>query len=244
MALAALRLAARLLILGLFGCVSGCLTGWNAVDRSATYTVVPGDTLYSISKRFDMDYRQLARRNRIAYPYAIYVGQQLYLWRSAPMSAPMPIEVAKRDTQPPDRLDKEAGEAAAVTAQQPGSIDLGWPLRGNVSSSFGLRGQQMHDGIDISAPEGSEVRASAAGEVVYGDRLSGYGKLIILRHGDDLFTAYAHNRRNFVKKGDWVQKGDVIASVGSTGRASSPHLHFEVRRGSTPVDPLAYLPRH
>jgi lipoprotein NlpD len=102
----------------------------------------------------------------------------------------------------------------------------------------------MHDGIDIGAKEGTPVYAAAAGEVVYSDqRLSGYGKLIIVRHSQDMFTAYAHNQRNLVRKGDRVKKGDVIARVGKTGRASGSHLHFEVRRGSTPVDPLAYLPR-
>jgi lipoprotein NlpD len=102
----------------------------------------------------------------------------------------------------------------------------------------------MHDGIDIGAKEGTPIRAAAAGEVVYSDqRLSGYGKLIIIRHSSDMFTAYAHNQRNLVRKGGRVKAGAVIARVGRTGRASGPHLHFEVRRGSTPVDPLAYLPR-
>jgi len=73
--------------------------------------------------------------------------------------------------------------------------------------------------------------------------LSGYGKLVIVRHSGNVFTAYAHNQRNLVRKGDRVRSGDVIARVGSSGRATGPHLHFEVRRGSTPVDPLAYLPK-
>ena len=101
----------------------------------------------------------------------------------------------------------------------------------------------MHDGINIDAPEGTPVHAAADGDVVYAShRLTGYGKLIIIRHARDMFTAYAHNQRNLVHKGDRVKAGDIIARVGRSGRSSGPHLHFEVRRGPTPVDPLAYLP--
>jgi len=102
----------------------------------------------------------------------------------------------------------------------------------------------MHDGIDIAVPRGTPVHAAASGEVVYSDqRLSGYGKLVIIRHSGNFFTAYAHNQRNLVRRGDHVRAGDIIARAGSSGRASGPHVHFEIRRGSTPVDPLAYLPR-
>lgn len=102
----------------------------------------------------------------------------------------------------------------------------------------------MHDGIDIKAKEGTPIYVAEAGTVVYADdRLSGYGKLVIVRHGRNLFTAYAHNQRNLVRKGAKVRRGEEIAKVGHTGRASGPHLHFEVRHGSTAVDPLAYLPK-
>lgn len=101
----------------------------------------------------------------------------------------------------------------------------------------------MHDGIDISVREGTPVRAATGGTVVYSDnRLSGYGNLVIIRHGKNLFTAYAHNQRNLVRKGDVVKRGDTIARAGQTGRITGPHLHFEVRHGSTAVDPLSYLP--
>ncbi|MDQ6951226.1 MAG: M23 family metallopeptidase [Mariprofundales bacterium] len=102
----------------------------------------------------------------------------------------------------------------------------------------------MHDGIDIGVKIGTPVTAAAAGTVVYSDhRLTGYGNLIIIRHSRDLFTAYAHNQRNLVRRGDRVRSGQIIAKVGSTGHSTGPHLHFEVRRGTTPVDPLLYLPK-
>jgi murein DD-endopeptidase MepM/ murein hydrolase activator NlpD len=216
-------------------------TARSAPTAYAVYNVRPGDTLYSIAKRFGIDYRLLARRNRIRYPYTIYVGQELSLTRMAPPSERIPT--------PPER---EVGRAPV----QPRHVDISppdrgyarmrlmWPVKGTITSGFGNQGHRMHDGIDIAAPRGTPVRAAAAGEVVYSDnRLAGYGRLIIIRHAGDLFTAYAHNERNLVSRGDKVKQGEIIARVGETGRATGPHLHFEVRRGPTPVDPLAYLPR-
>jgi len=102
----------------------------------------------------------------------------------------------------------------------------------------------MHDGIDIGAKLGSPVIAAADGTVVYSDhRLAGYGNLIIIRHRKNLFTAYAHNQKNLVHRGDKVRAGQKIARIGKTGHSTGPHLHFEVRRGTTPVDPLLYLPK-
>lgn len=214
----------------------------------ATYTVRRGDTLYSIGRRFGVDHKLLARRNHIRWPYTIYVGQQLSLTRTAPRSQYMPVPKEKRYKPPRKSVAKAPSpkrdhyKAPAVNNVR--SFRLQWPVKGTVTSRFGRRGSRMHDGIDIAAKEGTPVYAAAAGEVVYSDqRLSGYGKLIIVRHSKDLFTAYAHNQRNLVRKGDRVKAGDVLARVGRTGRASGPHLHFEVRRGPTPVDPVAYLPR-
>jgi len=219
------------------------------------YRVRHGDTLYSIGKRFGIDHKLLARRNHIRWPYTIYVGQQLSLTRTAPHSRYIPLpkkrvavggKGASKAAAKPSALKKSGAKARyhAPAINGVNTVRLRWPLRGALTSRFGRRGSRMHDGIDISAKEGTPVSAAASGEVVYSDqRLSGYGKLIIIRHSRDMFTAYAHNQRNLVRKGDRVKAGDVIARVGRTGRATGPHLHFEVRRGPTPVDPLAYLPR-
>lgn len=218
----------------------------------STYTVRKGDTLYSIGRRFGVDHKLLASRNRIGWPYTIFVGQQLYLTRPAPTPEYMPVP--KKATPPasvsskPGKPEKSNATASrdyhAPAVNGSSKTVLRWPVDGTVTSGFGHRGSRMHDGIDIGAAEGTPVRAAASGEVVYSDqRLTGYGKLIIIRHDNDLFTAYGHNQRNLVNKGDRVKAGDIIARVGHTGRASGPHLHFEVRRGTTPVDPLAYLIR-
>ena len=119
-----------------------------------------------------------------------------------------------------------------------------WPVPSSrrISSYFGRRGSRPHEGIDIPARSGSHILASAEGKVIYSAAgIRGYGNMIVLSHGNQLYTVYAHNRKNLVKKGDRVFAGQVIGQVGSTGRSSGPHLHFEVREAKKSVDPLAYL---
>jgi lipoprotein NlpD len=118
-----------------------------------------------------------------------------------------------------------------------------WPIQAPVSSPYGMRGGRFHDGIDIDGDSGEEVAASAAGTVVYSGKLGGYGNLIVIRHTNGFFTAYAHNKKNLVKKGRAVDQGQVIAQVGSTGHATGAHLHFEIRDPKGTYDPLAILPK-
>ncbi|MDX8406278.1 MAG: M23 family metallopeptidase [Mariprofundus sp.] len=215
--------------------------------KSVVYHVRSSDTLYAIGKRFGTDYHTIARRNHIHAPYRIYVGQRLYINRTAPRTHQQVVReikhASKRRTVKRHKVSKKHKPVAHKRAVSYKKGSLLWPVKGVITSRFGRRGSRMHDGIDIGARDGTAVHASAAGEVVYSDsRLSGYGKLIIIRHKNNLFTAYAHNQRNLVARGARVRAGDVIARVGHTGRATGPHLHFEVRQGSTPVDPLAYLP--
>jgi lipoprotein NlpD len=216
--------------------------------KRAVYTVRPNDTLYSIGKRFGIDYHTIAWRNRLRSPYRIYVGQHIYITRVAPRSQALPIArsmyKAPVKTAKKKQGTKSAKPSHKTKARGYAKGRLLWPVKGKVTSLFGRRGSRMHDGVDISAKQGTPIHAADAGTVVYADqRLSGYGKLVIVRHARNLFTAYAHNQRNLVRRGARVRKGDVIARVGRTGRASTAHLHFEVRHGSTAVDPLAYLPR-
>jgi len=246
-----------LLLLALGACMSTPTPGYNPPSHTKnTYAkkaviryVRSHDTLYSIGKKFGIDYRTIAKRNRIPYPYKIYVGQRLYIDRYAPKGHDLTaIRINRitpvRNTSKGKKPIKKTGKSAHKSKASGYTGRLRWPVKAVVTSKFGRRGSRMHDGIDIGAKEGTPVVAAAAGEVVYSDsRLSGYGKLIIIRHGRNLFTAYGHNQRNLVKKGAKVKAGDVIARVGHTGRATGPHLHFEVRQGSTPVNPIAYLPR-
>ena len=121
-----------------------------------------------------------------------------------------------------------------------------WPLRGRVSSLFGPRWGRLHTGVDIAAPEGTPIRAVADGLVVSsGNNLDGYskyGEIVVLQHGDEIQTYYAHNRKNSVKAGECVKSGEEIAEVGASGNATGYHVHFEIRKNGRPVDPLEYLP--
>jgi murein DD-endopeptidase MepM/ murein hydrolase activator NlpD len=141
---------------------------------------------------------------------------------------------------------EEVTEKRAVAIRQTPTI---WPLQGPIVSRFGSRpdpytgGAEIHLGLDIVGTYGSAVKAPADAEVVYADRKSDYGNLIILDHGNGLTTRYGHLNRFNVHVGQRIQKGEVIASVGMTGRATAPHLHYEVRQDDRPVNPQLYLPR-
>ncbi|MDQ6972293.1 MAG: M23 family metallopeptidase [Mariprofundaceae bacterium] len=245
---AALKFVLVVLVLALAGCFRTIVPHAPLHGEHETYQVRSGDTLGDIAKRYRLDYQKLASRNHLHPPYTIYTGQRLYLWNEAPKSSYLPMPKARKikphhKAKQVSKPHKKAHRASAYASRR-GGVKLHWPVRGKVTSKFGRRHGRPHDGIDIGAKEGTPVHAAANGEVVYADRrLSGYGNLIIVRHSHDMFTAYAHNQRNLVRKGQRVAQGDVIARVGHTGRATGPHLHFEVRRGPTPVNPQAYLPR-
>jgi murein DD-endopeptidase MepM/ murein hydrolase activator NlpD len=116
-----------------------------------------------------------------------------------------------------------------------------WPVSGPVTSPFGWRWGRMHEGIDIAVSYGSPIHAAAAGTVIYCGWMSGYGNLVAIDHGGGLSTAYAHQSAIAVACGQQVAQGQTIGYVGSTGHSTGPHLHFEVRVGGNPVDPLGYL---
>ena len=121
------------------------------------------------------------------------------------------------------------------------------PLAGRLSSAFGMRDDPIdgvrrhHNGIDIAAEQGSPVAAAGDGRVSFSGPSPGYGNLLVIEHADGYQTRYAHNANNLVRKGEAVRAGQVVASVGDSGRATGPHLHFEVRRSGEPLDPLALL---
>jgi murein DD-endopeptidase MepM/ murein hydrolase activator NlpD len=198
----------------------------SAPTPSGVYhTILPGETLWRISRSYGVPVETLARANGITDVRRIPAGTRLFIPDGREPGAGLP------DTE-------EVAHARAT------GLDLAWPVRGRLTSRWGGRRGARHDGIDLSAPAGTLVRASESGRVVYsGSGLSDYGNLIVIRHAGDYATVYAHNRRNHVRRGDLVAKGDGIAEVGRTGNASGPHLHFEVRRRDRPVDPLRYLPR-
>jgi murein DD-endopeptidase MepM/ murein hydrolase activator NlpD len=118
---------------------------------------------------------------------------------------------------------------------------LAWPVDGVIISAFGQRDGAPHEGIDIAAPAGTLIRASAPGEVIFAGERSGYGRMVIVRHEDDRVTVYAHNAKNCIEEGARVEQGEIIAVVGQSGGATSPAVHFEVRVGQRPVNPVKHL---
>ncbi len=184
-----------------------------------------GETLYRIADRYDVPVRELAAVNGLKPPYVIRPGQELVI--------------------PTGR-----GEAMAVAgaghlpSPPPSSGGFGWPVIGRIIATFGPKpGGLRNDGINIAAPRGAPVRATDSGVVAYaGDGIRAFGKLILIRHGNGWVSAYAHNDEMLVRRGDIVRRGQIIARVGQTGLVDSPQLHFELRRGKRPVDPLRHLP--
>ncbi len=210
-----------------------------------SYTVVRGDTLFSIAWQYGEDYRTVAAWNGIHPPYTIYPGQVIRL------SAP-PVKLARPAEH--HRVEHHAAPAARQVASRaqpprplPGAVVHGplhwdWPTSGTIAQSF-QGNAEGKKGIDIAGRRGQMVRAAAPGQVVYsGSGLIGYGKLIIIKHNETFLSAYAYNDRLLVGENDVVKEGQKIAEMGGTG-AQDAVLHFEIRRNGKPVDPVKYLPK-
>ena len=152
---------------------------------------------------------------------------------AANKEAAKPAETAK----PKDVAQAAPAEPAAQPAAD--KPEFRWPARGRIIQGFK---SGANDGIAISVPEGTAVKAAESGVVAYaGNELKGYGNLVLIRHPNGFVSAYAHNGEISVKRGDTVKRGQTIAKSGQTGNVSAPQLHFELRKGSTPVDPTQYL---
>lgn len=134
-----------------------------------------------------------------------------------------------------------AAPAAAAPAVRAAGGGWVWPARGPVTSGYGRRWGRMHQGIDIGAPTGAPIVAARGGTVSFAGRMSGYGNLVLVNHGDGIVTAYAHQSRIMVSAGQSVGAGQRIGSIGCTGNCTGPHLHFEVRVNGSPRNPMAYL---
>jgi murein DD-endopeptidase MepM/ murein hydrolase activator NlpD len=221
------------------------------------HVVRRGETIYRIARDHGVEPAELMRRNRLSDPRQLVVGARLIVPATTPN--PNPIPNANPSPLPPPTgtpaSPLRAPAAAARTPSRPpgtrvASLDptvpepariLAWPLRGVLYGRFGVRAGQRHDGIDIAAPEGAPVAAAADGTVIFAGDQAGYGAVVILRHDAGLVTLYAHNSRVLVHEGARVARGDAVARVGQTGRTTGPHLHFEVREGTRPRDPLLFL---
>ncbi len=211
------------------------------LPRGRQHAVRPGETLYGIARRYGVNPYALARTNGLSPPYPIQAGQNLVLPMAVGKTAvgktagtaPKSLSAGRRRPPPPavPRPPRASGK---------GFI---WPVKGRVVSGFGAKAKGLrNDGINIAAKRGTPVIASENGVVAYaGNELRGFGNLLLIKHSGGWVTAYAHNDKMLVKRGDRVRKGQRVATVGSTGSVKNPQLHFELRRGRKPTDPRKYL---
>ena len=236
------RIAVAFLIcagLVLAGCASTPGPRPAPSQESRVHVVKSGETLYRISQHYGTTVDAIVRANRIHDVRELQIGQRLWI-PAAPSAAAL---LSGNGGRGPARVSAARFGAIDPRGRTTGELRFSWPLRGDVSSVYGFRKGAHHDGVDIPARHGTPVRASESGRVIYSDaRLSGYGNIIIVKHAGEFSTVYAHNKRNLVREGDFVEKGQIIAEVGDTGRTTAPHLHFEIRRNGAPNDPLHYLP--
>jgi lipoprotein NlpD len=198
--------------------------------------VKPGDTLYAIAWRHNLDYHVLARWNNLPPDFHIEVGQVLRLRPTAAQRAPSSTGPA-RSANP----SRSAAAKPRPLRREDAVGSWAWPAEG--SADIVRHAATESQGLLISGSEGAPVRAAAAGKVVYtGSGLLGFGNLVIVKHTDIFLSAYGHNRAVKVREGESVAQGQAIAEMG-LGPGRKPALYFEIRYEGRPVDPLAYLPR-
>jgi murein DD-endopeptidase MepM/ murein hydrolase activator NlpD len=172
--------------------------------------------------------------NGIADPSKIQTGQRIFIPGARKV---LKVEIVIDDVAA-EQVERERERPETVYEK----VDFIWPVEGKCTNPFEDNERRRHQGIDISCSSGTPIKASNAGTVIYaGNTIKGYGNMVILRHSEEFVTVYAHNQVNLVKERDRIEKGQIIGKVGQTGRATGPHLHFEIRRNNKPVDPVPYL---
>ncbi len=225
------------------------------------YRVSKGDTLAKISVKYKVSAQEIAEENNIENTQQLKPGRSIYIPGMTPRGLANLIEQSKRGVKPkrktgtsPKKKPTSSSKGKISAPPSEGSPNeegivlergrFSWPIQGEISSPFGMRHGRRHDGIDVRSPIGTPIAAAADGEVVFAKRMRGYGNLVLMKHEDDFFTVYAHNSINLAKLGQKVRKGQIIAKVGRTGRATGPHLHFEVRKNTKARNPLFFLPKN
>jgi murein DD-endopeptidase MepM/ murein hydrolase activator NlpD len=192
------------------------------------HIVRPGQTLWSIAREHGVPIEALIRANNLTPTSKLRTGQRLRI----PLT-----EVQEGSQEPPSLADIVLERPPATPA-----VSFVRPVPGPIVSSYGPRGAVWHGGIDLRADRHDPIHAAAAGMVISSGPERAYGRVVKIWHVNDLMTVYAHNLENLVRVGDWVEQGQVIATVGSSGRATAPHLHFEIRLSGRKYNPIFWLP--
>jgi murein DD-endopeptidase MepM/ murein hydrolase activator NlpD len=234
-------------------------------DWEGRHTIKSGESLYGIARQQRVSLAELQRVNGIDNPLRVKVGTTLKVPGTTAEPAPAPAVALAPEASPSPKIinapaerkhlaarsDQVSDAEPVATAGPSSAADASsgrfrWPARGRVIAGYGRRPDGTHnDGINLALPQGAEVHASEGGKVAYaGNELKGYGNLVLIRHDNGWVSAYAHNEQLLVKRDDVVQRGQVIAKAGKTGSVDQPQLHFELRQGSKPVDPLLHLEKN
>ncbi len=235
---------------------------------AGVHVVAPGETLSSISRRYGRSLGDVARVNNIAPQTKVNIGDRLVIpgmysaaqspgGEAAPGVAQQQAKAAQQKraslpqqstahtvTPAAEQPEPDTSTKAVKSAEAAGALpSFRWPAQGRIITGFGPKPNgQQNDGINLAVPEGTPIKAAEEGVVAYaGNELKGYGNLVLVRHPNGYVTAYAHASELLVKRNDQVKRGQVIARAGQTGNVSSPQLHFEIRKGATPVDPTPFL---
>jgi murein DD-endopeptidase MepM/ murein hydrolase activator NlpD len=224
------------------------------------HEVAPGETLSKISRLYGKPLGDIAKANNIQPSAKLNVGDRLVIpgvrasaikSKARPLISQAPAASSEPASEPPQSAsvfapvaEAPSAKDAVKSAEGTGSLPkFRWPANGRVIAGFGpsANGQQ-NDGINIAVPENTPVKAAEDGVVAYaGSELKGYGNLVLVRHPNGYVTAYAHAKELLVKRGDQVKRGQVIARSGQTGNVNAPQLHFEIRKGAAPLDPVKFL---
>ncbi len=206
----------------------------RSIPRQGYHIVKDKESIYRISKMYDVDILDLMDFNNLQ-DLELKKGMKLWLQANEKSRETEQEIIAARSKTHTDEQKKEA-------KVKPQKDELFMPVQGVVTSEFGNRNGRPHKGIDLAAGRGAPIYAVLPGKVVYTGNQRGYGNVIILEHDDLVMTVYAHNESNLVRLGEQVKKGQPIATVGSTGNSSSPHLHFEYRVKGKAINPREVLP--
>ncbi len=204
----------------------------QSVSNNGIYIVKSGDNLSTIASNHNMTLNEIANLNNLKKPYTLKVGQKLKLGNANIVASSKQIEKKQ-----PVKQQKQSQQKNSNT------ISFAWPVKGEIISSFGNKANGLYnDGINISAANGTDFKATEDGVVAYvGNELRGYGTIILIKHNNNWISAYAHCGSVKVARGDKVSKGQVIGTVGKTGNVSTPQLYFSLRSGRQAVDPIKYL---
>jgi len=202
------------------------------------YTFKAQDKIDNVARQYRVAVDRIKKVNPTVDLYSLKAGDEIFL----PGARPEAIAEARRDSRTGGASPSRSTSSTGVSAR-----NLRWPVMGKINSAYGwrrhpiTRRNDFHTGLDINAARGAVIRSAGEGKVVYAGWMGGYGRVVVVEHADGKSTLYAHCSSLLVSQGARVSAGQNIARVGSTGMATGPHLHFEVRSGNKPINPLPYL---